>query len=80
MILFDRPGTGWSDPGPFPRRTATEAEAAAMLEPAVIYYGSSSVPSTCAWYSRLPSSNVASTSALCAGSSQRSIALSSPSV
>ena len=24
-ILFDRPGTGWSDPGPFPRRTAVEA-------------------------------------------------------
>ncbi len=25
-ILFDRPGTGWSDTGPFPRRTAREAE------------------------------------------------------
>ncbi len=24
-ILFDRAGTGWSDPGPFPRRTAVEA-------------------------------------------------------
>ena len=24
-ILFDRPGTGWSDPGGYPRRTATEA-------------------------------------------------------
>ncbi len=32
-ILFDRPGTGWSDPGPFPRRTATEAvELATLLE------------------------------------------------
>ena len=32
-ILFDRPGTGWSDPGPFPRRTALEAEElAALLE------------------------------------------------
>ena len=30
-ILFDRPGTGWSDPGPFPRRTATEAEELATL-------------------------------------------------
>lgn len=30
-ILFDRPGTGWSDPGPFPRRTATEAEELARL-------------------------------------------------
>ena len=30
-ILFDRPGTGWSDPGPFPRRTATEAEELAKL-------------------------------------------------
>jgi pimeloyl-ACP methyl ester carboxylesterase len=25
-ILIDRPGTGWSDAGPFPRRTAREAE------------------------------------------------------
>lgn len=25
-ILFDRAGTGWSDPGPFPRRTRVEAE------------------------------------------------------
>lgn len=25
-ILFDRPGMGWSDTGPFPRRTAREAE------------------------------------------------------
>ena len=34
-ILFDRPGTGWSDPGPFPRRTATEAvELATLLEAA----------------------------------------------
>lgn len=34
-ILFDRPGTGWSDPGPYPRRTATEAvELATMLEQA----------------------------------------------
>lgn len=34
-ILFDRPGTGWSDPGPFPRRTATEAvELATLLEEA----------------------------------------------
>ncbi|MCX4587278.1 alpha/beta fold hydrolase [Streptomyces sp. NBC_01481] len=24
-VLVDRPGTGWSDPGPFPRTTATEA-------------------------------------------------------
>ena len=32
-ILFDRPGTGWSDPGPFPRRTAVEAvELARLLE------------------------------------------------
>lgn len=32
-ILFDRPGTGWSDPGGFPRRTATEArELARLLE------------------------------------------------
>lgn len=32
-VLFDRPGTGWSDPGPFPRRTATEAdELARVLE------------------------------------------------
>ena len=32
-ILFDRPGTGWSDPGPFPRRTASEAvELATLLE------------------------------------------------
>ena len=32
-ILFDRPGTGWSDPGPFPRRTATESvELATLLE------------------------------------------------
>ncbi len=30
-ILFDRPGTGWSDPGPFPRRTALEAEELATL-------------------------------------------------
>ena len=30
-ILFDRPGTGWSDPGPFPRRTAFEAEELAEL-------------------------------------------------
>lgn len=34
-ILFDRPGMGWSDPGPFPRRTATEAiELAILLEEA----------------------------------------------
>lgn len=34
-IIFDRPGTGWSDPGPFPRRTATEAvELATLLEEA----------------------------------------------
>jgi len=34
-ILFDRPGTGWSDPGSFPRRTATEAvELATLLEEA----------------------------------------------
>ena len=25
-ILIDRPGTGWSDPGPFPRTTAREAD------------------------------------------------------
>ena len=32
-IIFDRPGTGWSDPGPFPRRTATESvELATLLE------------------------------------------------
>lgn len=30
-ILFDRPGTGWSDPGPFPRRTAVEAVELARL-------------------------------------------------
>lgn len=30
-ILFDRPGTGWSDTGPFPRRTAKEAEELATL-------------------------------------------------
>ena len=30
-VLFDRPGTGWSDPGPFPRRTATEADELARL-------------------------------------------------
>ena len=30
-VLFDRPGTGWSDPGPFPRRTATEADELAKL-------------------------------------------------
>ncbi len=30
-IVFDRPGTGWSDPGPYPRRTATEAVELAML-------------------------------------------------
>ncbi len=34
-VIFDRPGTGWSDPGPFPRRTATEAvELATLLEEA----------------------------------------------
>jgi pimeloyl-ACP methyl ester carboxylesterase len=34
-ILFDRPGTGWSDVGPFPRRTAREAqELATLLEKA----------------------------------------------
>ncbi|MCY4398801.1 MAG: alpha/beta hydrolase [Gemmatimonadetes bacterium] len=34
-ILFDRPGTGWSDPGPFPRRTAIEAvELGILLESA----------------------------------------------
>ena len=32
-ILFDRPGTGWSDPGAFPRRTAVEAiELARLLD------------------------------------------------
>jgi pimeloyl-ACP methyl ester carboxylesterase len=32
-ILFDRPGTGWSDTGPFPRRTGHEAdEMAALLQ------------------------------------------------
>lgn len=32
-VLVDRPGTGWSDPGPFPRTTATEAvELLAALE------------------------------------------------
>jgi len=25
-ILFDRPGSGWSDPGPFPRRVSLEAK------------------------------------------------------
>jgi pimeloyl-ACP methyl ester carboxylesterase len=25
-ILIDRPGTGWSDAGPFPRTTAREAD------------------------------------------------------
>ncbi|MBU6364722.1 MAG: alpha/beta hydrolase [Gemmatimonadetes bacterium] len=30
-ILFDRAGTGWSDPGPFPRRTRVEAEELAAL-------------------------------------------------
>ena len=30
-IQFDRPGTGWSDPGPFPRRTGREAEELATL-------------------------------------------------
>lgn len=30
-ILFDRPGTGWSDTGPFPRTTAREAEELATL-------------------------------------------------
>ncbi len=25
-VIFDRPGTGWSDTGPFPRRTSREAE------------------------------------------------------
>ncbi len=34
-IVFDRPGTGWSDAGPYPRRTATEAvELAILLEEA----------------------------------------------
>ncbi len=30
-ILFDRPGSGWSDPGPYPRRTSREAEELATL-------------------------------------------------
>lgn len=30
-ILFDRPGTGWSDTGPSPRRTAQEAEELYLL-------------------------------------------------
>ncbi len=30
-ILFDRPGTGWSDVGPFPRSTAREADELAKL-------------------------------------------------
>jgi pimeloyl-ACP methyl ester carboxylesterase len=30
-ILVDRPGTGWSDMGPFPRRTGREAEEVATL-------------------------------------------------
>jgi pimeloyl-ACP methyl ester carboxylesterase len=30
-IVFDRAGTGWSDPGPFPRRTSVEAEELARL-------------------------------------------------
>lgn len=30
-ILFDRPGTGWSDTGPYPRTTAREAEELAVL-------------------------------------------------
>lgn len=30
-ILFDRPGSGWSDPGPFPRSTAREATEMATL-------------------------------------------------
>ena len=30
-ILFDRPGTGWSDPGPYPRRTSREADELATL-------------------------------------------------
>jgi peptidyl-dipeptidase Dcp len=34
-VLIDRPGTGWSDPGPFPRTTAWEAqEVMAALEAA----------------------------------------------
>ncbi|MEQ8262890.1 alpha/beta fold hydrolase [Pseudohaliea sp.] len=34
-VLIDRPGTGWSDPGPFPRTTAREArEIMAALEAA----------------------------------------------
>ena len=30
-ILFDRPGSGYSDPGPFPRRTGREADELATL-------------------------------------------------
>ncbi len=30
-IIFDRPGTGWSDAGPFPRTTAREADELATL-------------------------------------------------
>ena len=30
-ILFDRPGTGWSDAGPYPRRTSREADELATL-------------------------------------------------
>ncbi len=30
-ILFDRPGTGWSDAGPYPRTTAREADELATL-------------------------------------------------
>lgn len=30
-ILFDRPGSGWSDPGPYPRRTSREADELATL-------------------------------------------------
>jgi pimeloyl-ACP methyl ester carboxylesterase len=30
-IIFDRPGTGWSDVGPYPRRTGREAEELATL-------------------------------------------------
>jgi len=30
-IIFDRPGTGWSDPGSFPRSTALEAEELSRL-------------------------------------------------
>lgn len=34
-VMFDRPGTGWSDPGPYPRSTALEAvELATLLEKA----------------------------------------------